>query len=206
MKAQTDTSFPRKLILTSALLYKPGDALKRAGVDDGWVTSVAIPPDVSGQLTRSGDARAMRVYSYGGAAGPLTVCVTLQVGRIQLRSLACGAEESVREWLAWLRAARRARWLLVSQEPGQSQTFSHAMDADAMPVGEQSFVVLGAEDRDRKPSLENVGRVAVELGRPLSTLVGTLLPGWPVETLVVSAAGSLLRTELFEGTLLQFTR
>jgi len=201
----TARSLPRKITLTSAMLYKPDELLKHSGIAGGWVTVISIPAKAAEHLVHSDDDRAMTVISYGTpAAGPLTVCVILQVGDTQLRSIACGEEADIRDWLVWLDATRRAQWLIYCRDGGRGLWLSHEHDKNAPSSHDTAMVSLGPENPDRICDIEEVGRITVELGRPRSTLIGSLLPGLSVETLLVSAAGSLLQPKLLKGSRVQF--
>jgi len=202
----TARSLPRKITLTSAKLYKSDEILRRTGLPAGWVTVISIPAKAAEQLIHSDAGRAMKIISFGTpAAGPLTVCVVLQVGDAQLRSIACGEEADIRDWLAWLGETRRAQWLIYCRDGGSGLWLCHEHDKNAPSSDDAAMVSLGPENPGRICDIEEVGRITVELGRPRSTIIGSLLPGLSVETLLVSAAGSLLQPKSLNGSMLQFT-
>jgi len=205
MKAGATFPLPRKIILTSALLYKPDAVLKRAGLAGGWVSVISIPPEAAEQLIDSKADRAMQVLHHGRPGGPLTVCVVLQAGGTQLRSVACGKEADIHDWLSWLDETKRAHWLIYRRDGGRSRWLSHERESNAAGSREPAMVSIGTDGPDRTCDIEEVGSIAVELGRPASKFIGSLLPGQAVETLVVSAAGSLLQPELRNGSLIQTT-
>jgi len=196
----TVRSYSKRLILTVGQLFRPDSILAPARTSGEWVTFCSLPLATGEHLVHSDADRAMQIIWYGMPGGPLVVAAILQVGDVQLRSIAGGPEVAIQNWLTWLSAARCAHWFLNGDAVGHHLWLSHEQERNELISEVPGMAASHAAGQGRACDIEDVGRVAVELGRPESKLVRSLLPGQEVKTLVVSAAGSLLHSELRDGS------
>lgn len=177
------------LMLRAATMLAPGELIAQsklmrqdASCMVGHAFHLCLPNAFVERLERRDARHAVRFTLYPSPKGVVVLCVTLQVGGMQLRTIASCNDPKVRTWLAWLVARGRTQWLLEIEESSQVAWVHYPISIDD-PLGLFLHTSRVVELEAFHEAVE-VALVAAELGRPES--VPTLVAGCPVEDIVLA--------------------